>query len=175
MVEDILDFTRLEVGKLEPRYSQFNLRRLIAVVIKTFYHQVNQKRISISVHYTSSLPAYITSEPNYIRRIFLNLASNAFKFTEKGGIDVFVDFVEDNGILLKISVKDFGIGIPSDKLNTIFDRFSRVTPAYINAYEGLGLGLSIVKRLTTNLGKEMRVLLVEKIKDRSLRSVFPVK
>lgn len=157
LVEDILDFTRLEVGRLEARYSQFNLRRLVDFVVKTFHHQVNQKRISINVHYASSSD-YIISEPNYVRRIFLNLVSNAVKFTEKGDINVFIDFVEGNGTLLKISVKDSGIGIPNDKLNTIFDRFGRVAPVYTNAYEGLGLGLSIVKRLTTNLGGEIHVV-----------------
>ena len=75
MVENILDFIRLEVGKLEARYSQFNLRRLIAFVVKTFHYQVNQKRIGINVRYASSLPDYVISEPDYIRRIFLNLVS----------------------------------------------------------------------------------------------------
>ena len=107
------------------------------------------------------MPDFIVSELNYIRRIFLNLIGNAVKFTEKGRIDVTVNLEGNKPAMLKILVKDTGIGIPKDKLNTIFDRFSRATPVYSSRYEELGFGLSIVKRLVKNLGGEVHVSSIE--------------
>ncbi|WP_260554353.1 PAS domain-containing protein [Coxiella burnetii] len=161
LVEDILDFARLEVGKLELKYSTFNLRQLVTFLVKTFSFQTQQKQIKINVYYDASLPDSIVSEPNYIRRIFLNLIGNAVKFTEKGQIDVTVNLEGNKPAILKILVKDTGIGIPKDKLNAIFDRFSRATPVYSSRYEGLGLGLSIIKRLLDNLGGEVHVSSIE--------------
>lgn len=159
LIEDILDFAKLEAGKLELTSEPFDLRMLIEEIINMTSHQANQKNIKLIFSYPDSIPHQLIGDARGVRRILINLINNAIKFTEQGYVQVKVTCLGGfNGeVKLQLVVKDTGIGIPGDKLGFIFDRFSRIDPSYKGRYKGTGLGLSIVKQLIDKLNGEIKV------------------
>lgn len=161
LVEDILNFAKIESGKVELSSEAFDLRKLVEDVVSMVAHQAHRKNIKLIVSYCESVPCYVKSDPHAIRRILINLVGNAIKFTEVGHILVSVDLVEMDEdchqAIVQLTVEDTGIGIPKDKIEFIFDRFSRVDPSYNGRYQGTGLGLTIAKQLTETLGGTINV------------------
>lgn len=159
LVEDILNFAKLESGKVELRLEPFDMRKLVEEVVDMMTHQVNEKNLKMIVSYCDSVPCYMMSDPHAVRRILINLISNAIKFTDEGHILVSVESasMSEEDAKIQISVEDTGIGIPRDKIDFIFDRFSRVDPSYKGRYKGTGLGLTIVKQLSEAIGGEVNV------------------
>lgn len=159
LIEEILDFTQLEAGKVQPKYELFDFKKLCADIINVLAYEADQKNVQLFFSYSSSVPQQIKSDSNYLRRTLLNLLGNAIKFTDQGQVALSVLAVKNKNDpqQLKFEVSDTGIGIPTDKLSSIFDRFIRVNPSHSGKRKGLGLGLTIVRRFINELGGEIQV------------------
>lgn len=163
LVNDVLDLAKLEAGKLEFDTVEFSLRAAQDAVIRMAraYASGAKKKIKLTAR-AENLPPYVKGDPRRFEQILINLVTNAIKFTPNGG-EVTVGFVtkeqvESGKILVCSSVKDNGIGIPSDMQGKLFTPFSQVGGATRGASLGSGLGLSICKNLVTSMGGTIRVI-----------------
>jgi len=159
LIETILDFSELETKVKKSKLVTFNLHQLIDDLIGLFTIQVENKNLVLLCDYPEGLANIFISDEKAIRRILINLVGNALKFTEKGHVKLSLALKDLQGekAFIEFKVEDTGIGIPQDKLDSIFDRFSRVEPSYSGHYEGLGLGLTITKKLIESLGGSIKV------------------
>ncbi len=159
LIEDVLNFAKLEAGKLELVLAPFNLKHLITKVSVSMDHQLEGKPVKLVIRYQESIPQYVIGDQQKIRQILTNLLSNAIKFTNKGTIKIKVSYQQKTtkGGSFKISVEDTGIGIEDDKQTYIFDRFAQVESQYTRRYPGTGLGLSICKHLVEAMGGAISV------------------
>lgn len=149
LINDILDFNKMESGKLTLESVPLNLKDLISRVIHSYAFQVREKNLTIYFHYDPSIPTKLLGDPVRISQIINNLLSNAVKFTLEGTITVKVDCLalREKEIDLKISVQDTGIGIAQDNMEVIFEPFTQASTETTRKYGGTGLGLAIVKKL----------------------------
>lgn len=150
IVADILDATKIEAGLITLEHIQFNLRDKLNELIYLFSPQFYKKQISFNSFLSSNLPECIYGDPIRLFQILNNLLSNALKFTPSGGkIELHAEVAQCNkhNVVLKLQVIDTGIGIESDNLKTIFDKFIQADNSTTRKYGGTGLGLSIVKKL----------------------------
>jgi len=155
VINDILDLSKIESGKLDIDKIDFNPKKEFEVLLHLFDAQSKQKNISLILNIDSNIPSIINSDPLRIKQIISNLLSNAIKFT-KDGKKVLVDINYKNK-LLNISIKDEGIGIAKDKLNHIFEPFNQEDSSTTRRFGGTGLGLSISRELINLLGGELKV------------------
>ncbi len=149
ILNDILDFSRMEAGKIVFDNMPFNLRDIVHTTILMMEPKSKQKGVDLKHHIDNKIPDMIIGDSVRLNQILLNLVSNAIKFTEKGEINITVTCVTDNqdNILLDFGVKDTGIGIPLEKQEKIFESFEQATNDTARKFGGSGLGLSIVKQL----------------------------
>ncbi|KPA13658.1 multi-sensor hybrid histidine kinase [Candidatus Magnetomorum sp. HK-1] len=154
IINDILDLSKIEAGKLSVERIDFNLRATIGDVVKILASQIQKKGIELSIVIDPDIPTIVCSDPVRLRQILLNLLSNAVKFTEKGGIyvDVKKKMQDNQREGIHFSVTDTGIGIESDQLNMLFQSFTQTDASITRRFGGTGLGLSISKKLTSLLG-----------------------
>ncbi|MBN2009014.1 response regulator [candidate division KSB1 bacterium] len=163
ILDDILDFSKIEAGKLELEEIDFDLRKVLETVVTTLAVQAHAKSLELLCDIKQKVPSAIKGDPSRLRQVLINLISNAIKFTETGEIILRVEMIEanktgDENILeLHFSVVDTGIGIPTEKLNTIFDSFSQVDNSNTRKYGGTGLGLTISRRLAELMGGNIQV------------------
>jgi two-component system aerobic respiration control sensor histidine kinase ArcB len=157
----ILDFSVSE-SKSRPIISKkFDLKQLINKVVDIEKPPALDKSLELLIDYPDNIPLIFLGDEYRILRILVNLVGNAIKFTNKGYVKISVNIakqIDDRNLILKIFVKDSGIGIPEDQINYIFEKFSRLTPANHGTYKGSGLGLSIVKTLINELEGEVDVV-----------------
>lgn len=153
LINDILDISRIEAGREEIEISRFEVNQLIAEVIGIIQPQASEKGLKIT-HDDAGSSLAITSDSGKITHILLNLIGNAVKFTEKGFVKVNAEQV---GKLLKISVKDTGIGIEEENLSHIFDEFRQADGSTSRRFGGTGLGLAIAKKYANLLGGNITV------------------
>lgn len=149
IVNDILDVSKIESGMMHQKKVLFNILEVINSVEQMFQSKAAGKDIYLKTHAMSSPPGLFKGDPKSLTRILVNLISNAIKFTQSGGVDIIFEVVDlgTGEFLLKVMIKDTGIGIPEDKLPFIFDRFEQVDSKNSKTYEGSGLGLYIVREL----------------------------
>ena len=149
IINDILDLAAIDSGKLRFEYIPFNLHDLLPSVVSMFAYQAKEKKIGLEYNIQPSLRRILLGDPVRLNQILINLISNAVKFTHSGKIQVecSAENKEKNGCLVKIQVIDTGVGVPSDKLDTIFESFSQADASVTRKYGGSGLGLTIVKQL----------------------------
>ncbi len=153
LVEDLLDFSKLEDGNVTMESVPFNLKNIIEEVISNVKTIYSDKPINIRVHYHEALSKPLISDPLRIKQILYNLIGNAYKFTEKGNITITTELIEEkNKPYVKITVKDTGIGIDDDQQKTIFKAFTQADNGKKTNQSGFGLGLTISKKLTQLLG-----------------------
>ncbi|MGK7394445.1 MAG: PAS domain S-box protein [Candidatus Cyclobacteriaceae bacterium M3_2C_046] len=159
LINDILDFSKIEAGKITIDHSPFNFKEFISSLEQTFYFQSNEKNITFLTNIEESIPARLIGDPVRLNQILVNLISNSIKFTEKGFITLTVSNIDqtETDIKLHFSIKDTGIGIPDEKLKSIFDRFEQVGNQQKNKRGGTGLGLAITKNLVELMGGEIVV------------------
>ncbi|MDM8550036.1 transporter substrate-binding domain-containing protein [Desulfobacterales bacterium HSG2] len=162
IIDDILDFSKTEAGKLVLEPADFDLNGMLGRMMHIFLSRAREKGIDLFLDKADDVPEFVKGDPVRLRQILVNLLSNAFKFTEKGGIRVGVecgmrDAENRNKIPLLFSVRDTGIGIPSDKQNKIFEGFTQAESSTIRRYGGSGLGLAICKRLAELMGGSVQV------------------
>jgi PAS domain S-box-containing protein len=154
LMNDLLDIAKIEAGKLEIQYEEIDLRSIVQDVSRVLSHQAEQKGLLLSVEFDDTLPDRIVFDEVRLRQILLNLAGNAIKFTEKGFVLIQVivaaysDLGGDKVITLQIDVKDSGIGISEEQINSVFEAFKQQDGQSTRKYAGTGLGLTITKRLT---------------------------
>jgi|GEM_PF-1489943 len=151
LIDDILDFSKLEAGKLEMIYDEFNLYQLIKDIVSDAYQLLLNKNVKLIINYDSSTPRKIIADSNRVQQIIMNFISNAMKFTTKGYIKIIAKSDKRNK-QLKVSVKDTGIGIPKNKQNLLFQRFVQLDSKYSRKFTGAGLGLAISKQLVETMG-----------------------
>ncbi len=159
LINDILDLSKVEAGKMQVVLEDVNLAALAAGVERNFRPVAEQRQLSLEVFRAPGLPAAIRSDGARINQILANLLSNAFKFTHQGGVRLDLLPVTEGrhagGVLLR--VRDTGIGIPQEKLARIFQAFEQADSGTSRRYGGTGLGLSIVKALAELLDGEVRL------------------
>lgn len=153
LINDILDVSKIEAGKMTIERVQVNLRDLILDVVSFLQTRANDKGIYLEHEFVGSLPEWIESDPTRLRQILLNLIGNAIKFTEQGGVTVKVLFDPDSS-LLALCVEDTGIGMTQRQCNAIakFDAFSQADTSTSRRFGGTGLGLHISHLLAGMLG-----------------------
>ncbi len=165
IINDILDFSRLDEGKMTLSVVPFNLRETILEVNKLLEPQASAKRLEIRLEYADGAPVMLAGDSIRIRQVLINLIGNAIKFTERGGITIGVKFIEqvagvettDEKASLVLAVRDTGIGIPADKLDLVFEKFTQADGSMTRRYGGTGLGLTIVRQLVEAMEGSVRV------------------
>jgi signal transduction histidine kinase/CheY-like chemotaxis protein/serine phosphatase RsbU (regulator of sigma subunit) len=155
LVGALLDFSRLEAGRLRPWFRPTDVGALTTELVGTFREACDRAGIALKVE-VRPVPGEVYLDPDLWERIVLNLVSNAFKFTPAGAITVTLGPGED-ARSLSVSVADTGIGIPSAELERIFERFHRVTTPEARSHEGTGIGLSLVRELVELHGGRIEV------------------
>jgi signal transduction histidine kinase len=149
LINDILDFEKIEAGKLELDESVFSLLELMDQTCTNTDILCRQKNIGFVYEKPSSIPEYIKSDAGKIVQVLNNLMTNAIKFTEEGSVTLSVDAaVQEKRLWLVFSVTDTGIGIETNKQKSIFEEFSQADSSTSKKYGGTGLGLAISSRLT---------------------------
>ncbi|MEP2667487.1 MAG: ATP-binding protein [Cyclobacteriaceae bacterium] len=149
IINDILDLASIESGKLNFEKINFNIEDLLHSVVDSFSVQSSQKGIELDYQLDKKISKVLVGDPFRLNQILINLISNAIKFTHEGKIDLSCQLEKKNAKTqhIRIDVTDTGIGIPSDKLNKIFESFSQADASVTRKYGGTGLGLTIVKQL----------------------------
>ena len=149
IINDILDISKLESGKLELEKREFNLEALAKQVIQMHSARAKSKNIKLMLSYDSEIPTLIIGDETRLSQILINLISNAIKFTTEGYVELRVEEKSrsDRRSTISFSVKDTGIGIEKSKIKKIFERFSQAEDYTTRIYGGTGLGLNIVKSL----------------------------
>lgn len=159
IINDILDYSKIEAGHLALRPEPFDLERLIHETAILLQPQARAKGIELLTDYDMFLPTRLVGDPGRLRQVLTNLMGNAVKFTQTGHVLVRVVGIQpfDGTARLHITVEDTGIGIATEQLERIFDEFTQVDDAANRRYEGTGLGLAITRRLITRMEGEMWV------------------
>ncbi len=158
LIDDVLDFSRIESGNLELVSYDFDPVTLVDEVAAVFQPAATQAGIELTAEVTEGMPPRLQGDVLRIRQVLSNLVGNAVRFTEHGRVEIVaksIGAVED--LRLHVEVNDTGIGIPSEKLDSIFEPFTQADNSMTRAYGGVGLGLSIAKRLVTLMGGEIGV------------------
>ncbi len=154
IINNILDFTKIDSAEVEFEYKPTHIPSLLADAIKMLGSLTNPKNVNLSFRFDDSLSDYLIVDQARLQQIIINLVGNAIKFTESGDISVQVtttESISEKGQILFI-VKDTGIGIPENKMDLLFDRFSQIEADRSRKYQGTGLGLAISKRLIESMG-----------------------
>lgn len=160
LLNDILDFEKIERGKMELENISFDLPRLIQGVATLMSGHAAHKNIGLKTHIDPSLPAFVIGDPNRLRQVLLNLAGNAIKFTKEGNVVIRIepDGEPANNIhAVKFSVQDSGIGISPEAQKNLFTPFSQADSSISRKFGGTGLGLAICKGLIEAMGSRIRV------------------
>ena len=159
LINDILDLAKIEAGKLELERLPFDLVEVLDNVVAMFTIPAKEKGVVVSCTIDSRIPKRIMGDGNRLRQVLVNLAGNAMKFTEKGTVDVRVSYeCEAAGrIVGRFSVHDSGIGIPADRVEAIFEKFTQADGSTTRKYGGTGLGLAICLQLVELMGGHLAV------------------
>ena len=157
LIDDVLDFSKIEAGRIEFESTEFELDKLISTIMESFKVMANNKGIDLRNQVEGSIHNVLIGDPARLTQILNNLLSNALKFTEEGHVSLNVKILDDweKKVRLQFSVNDTGIGIPADRVDTIFDSFTQASGSTKRLYGGTGLGLSISKQLTELQGGEI--------------------
>ncbi len=159
IINDILDFAKVESGKLELEHVDFELAPVIDSTIELMASRAQTKGIELASFISPDVPTTVNGDPGRLRQVLLNLLSNAVKFTEAGGVNVIVELAheDEGGCKLRVAVRDTGIGIPEEAKSRLFDRFSQVDASTTRRFGGTGLGLAICKQIIELLGGHIGV------------------
>ncbi|OGB21342.1 MAG: hypothetical protein A3I66_04590 [Burkholderiales bacterium RIFCSPLOWO2_02_FULL_57_36] len=159
IINDLLDYSKIEIGKLEIERHPFDIRRCVEEALDLLASSASEKGIDLAYMMDESVPATIMADATRLRQILVNLVSNAIKFTHHGEVVVSVSAAPlDTGFHeIRFAVRDTGIGIPQDRMDDIFGSFTQVDASTTRKYGGTGLGLAISRRLTEIMGGAMSV------------------
>ncbi len=159
LINDVLDISKIEAGKLEFDNVDFSLPLLLQDFSKSFTIAAKKKGIRFELVLEDRVPKCLKGDPGRLRQVLINLTGNALKFTEHGSIELGVELIEetDQDAFIKFFVRDTGIGIPPEKLGLLFKKFSQVDASISRKFGGTGLGLAISKRLVKIMGGDIGV------------------
>jgi signal transduction histidine kinase/CheY-like chemotaxis protein len=160
IINDILDISKIEAGKLVLEEGEVNPDELADGAINLFWEKAREKGLELTGHVSADMPLRISGDPTRLNQIVTNLINNAIKFTDRGGISLELSVVSSDvsgGVRVRGEVTDTGIGIPADKLGAVFDRFVQADQSTTRRFGGTGLGLSICQRLVQAMGGEIGV------------------
>ncbi|MGE0487372.1 MAG: ATP-binding protein [Gammaproteobacteria bacterium] len=152
LVNDILDLSKIEAEQLELESIEFELREIVEQAVEINALKADAKHIELIADLAPDIPQRVVGDPNRVRQVILNLVGNAIKFTDEGQVVVAVSRKPAKDDVIHFEVSDSGIGIPEDKLETIFANFTQVDASTTRRYGGTGLGLAICRRLVEMMG-----------------------
>ena len=152
IINDILDFSKIEAGKLELERGEVPLDEVVENVTSLFAERASSQNIDLAAVIDPCVPRTIAGDPVRLGQVIGNLVNNALKFTERGFVRLKIQLCPTNSRQLEISVEDTGIGIPQDKLSTIFESFSQADQSTTRKFGGTGLGLTICRRIVAAMG-----------------------
>jgi PAS domain S-box-containing protein len=155
LINDILDFSKMEREKTEIELQDINLRQCVEEALELLAKNASEKDLDLAYIFEEGMPEAIIGDPARLRQVLVNLLGNAIKFTDHGEVILTVA-PEQNG-MIHFSVRDTGIGIPSDKMKLLFLPFCQVDPSMTRGYDGAGLGLAICKKIVELMGGEIWV------------------
>ncbi len=154
IINDILDFSKIEAGKMEIETIDFDLHNTLQTVIKNHQPFAEKKQIYLKITVSEDTPRFVNGDPVRFSQVLSNLITNAIKFTDKGGVNVYVKQSQNGKI--SFSINDTGIGIPEAKIEHIFESFMQADSSTTRKYGGTGLGLPISKQLVELMGGEIK-------------------
>lgn len=164
LLNDILDFEKIESGKLNLEYIDFDLHRLIMGVATLMNGHASNKGIYLNVELDPSTPQYVIGDMARLRQVILNLVGNAIKFTHKGGVTIRINAISNQGkdgdpitYQIYFAIQDTGIGISQEGLKNIFTPFAQADKSISRKFGGSGLGLAISKRLIETMGSQINI------------------
>lgn len=159
IINDILDISKIEAGKLTIEKIGFNLKQILTQTIKSIYYKAEEKGITLESKIDDKISNVLIGDPTRIGQILINLLNNSIKFTPDGSVKLYCSLIEKSELHNKIlfEIIDTGIGIEKDKLATIFESFSQEDSSTTRKYGGTGLGLSISKQLVELFNGELKV------------------
>ncbi|PWW35182.1 MULTISPECIES: response regulator [Paenibacillus] len=166
MIDEILDLSKVDAGKMDINYETMRMEELTSFVQQNFGPMANKKELSLNIEFDNNLPEWVYTDSHRVKQILRNLLSNAFKFTNRGSVSLIgrkmkkedlPGYLNTNQEYVGFTVKDTGIGIPSDKTDLIFEAFQQVDGTTSRKYGGTGLGLSISRELARLLGGAIQV------------------
>lgn len=159
IINDIIDISKIEAGKMVLEKTNFDLQEAIEEVAGLYAYQAREKGVELIMDIDASLPRFFIGDPVRIKQVFANLISNALKFTSEGHVLIGARKIGDSpeNIRIGFSIKDTGIGIPEDKQKSIFEKFSQAEESTTRKFGGTGLGLTIVTELVGMMGGSIRV------------------
>lgn len=153
LIDDVLNFSRMDAGRTEVEHEQFNLRELLDDIISILTGQAASKDLDLAYLISNDVPSHLKGDVSRIRQLLINLGGNAVKFTEKGEIGFHVHNVEnaDGYLTLRFEVSDTGVGVSQDAQNKIFEAFQQADASTTKKFGGTGLGLAICKQLVESM------------------------
>ena len=159
LINDILDLSKIEAGQIELENIEFNPRKLVEKNVEILDLKSQEKGLALNYHIAPDVPSLLLGDPHRLRQVLTNLVGNAIKFTEQGEVLLRVerDPASNDSEKLLFSVSDTGVGIPQEKLGSIFASFSQADSSTTRKYGGTGLGLTICKKLVDLMGGEIWV------------------
>ena len=165
IINDILDYSKIESGKLELEHIPFNLREVVESVLDLLAARATEKKLDLLYRLDRNIPALVCGDCTRLRQILVNLIGNALKFTEHGEVELTIDLgektpgspLDPNEIPLRFGIRDTGIGISAEGMTRLFQSFSQVDASTTRKFGGTGLGLAISKRLAELMGGTMWV------------------
>ncbi len=152
IINDILDVSKIEAGKLSMEIREFDLREVVLDTLKGLKVPASAKGLSLVCNVEPDVPTLVQGDPGRLRQILVNLTGNAIKFTARGEVVVAIERSADGPDALHFSVRDSGIGIPAEKQSVIFEAFTQVDGSFTRRFGGTGLGLTIASRLVQMMG-----------------------
>lgn len=173
VINDILDFTKMESGKMEMEEQLFELNTTIQEVFSLFSAEAGKKNLELAYFIDQKLPRLIYGDMARLRQVLINLVANAVKFTNQGGVYLVASSLPaaDNKLVIEFTVKDTGIGISPEKCDRLFQPFSQLDSSMTRKYGGTGLGLAICKSLVGMMGGDIRV---ESMEEKGATFVFSI-
>ncbi len=159
IINDILDYSKIEAKKMDLEHIDFDLRNMVESVGEVLSIKASEKNLEFSLLIYQKVPVFVTGDPGRIRQILMNLCGNAIKFTETGEVFLTVSLVreDEDRALIRFDVEDTGIGIPEHIIPTLFESFKQADASFTRRYGGTGLGLSISRELANMMNGDIGV------------------
>jgi len=159
VINDVLDFSKIEAGKLAMESVAFDLRLVLEEVNEMLAPEADDKGLDLILRYPSQVPRHVIGDAGRIRQVVINLVGNAVKFTSRGHVLISAEHERRDAqrVFMRIAVQDTGVGIPPDKLDSLFEKFYQADSSTTRKYGGTGLGLAISKQLATLMGGSLTV------------------
>jgi CheY-like chemotaxis protein len=160
IINDILDFSKIEAGKLDLECLDFDLRATLEDAANLQAFRAHEKGLELVYMIDQDVPSYIQGDPGRLRQVLINLVGNAIKFTSQGEVEVRVSLVDDydKKVKIRFDVKDTGLGIAEDEIDSLFQPFTQADASTTRQYGGTGLGLSVSKQLVQLMGGQIGAL-----------------